>query len=135
MTKRTITMGITAAAVIPIGLFLRSLPLGLAADVAGGVLYAVLCYLLIACVLPRWRRPLVATAALVWCFGVELLQLTDFPAQLAQSFAPARLVFGTSFAALDLAAYLVGVLGIWLVDWALVLHRHTALGVSSVAAE
>lgn len=109
-------MGVTALAVIPLGLLLRSLPLGLVADLAGGVLYAALIYLLVACLAPRWRPATVALWAMSWCFAVELLQLSGLPADLARIFPPSRLVFGTGFSALDLVAYVPGVLFPWLID-------------------
>lgn len=109
-------MGIAAAAVIPLGLFLRFLPLGVFADLAGGILYAILIYLLLTVIAPRWSQTRCALWALGWCWTVELLQLTGLPTSLAQLFPPASLVFGTGFAALDLLAYAAGALGIWALD-------------------
>lgn len=100
-------------AVIPLGLFIRFLPWGLGADLAGGILYAVLIYLLVAFLAPRARPSVVAVIAAAWCLMVELLQLTDIPRHAAATFAPARLVLGTSFAALDLVAYAAGLLAVW----------------------
>ena len=111
--SRRALMGITAMAVIPIGLFIRFLPWGLGADLAGGVLYAVLIYLLVAFLAPKARPSVIAGIAAAWCLMVELLQLTDVPRLAATAFAPTRLVFGTSFAALDLVAYAAGLLAAW----------------------
>lgn len=110
-------MGISAVALIPIGLFLRFQPWGLISDLSGGILYASLIYVLVALVAPTCPRITVGLWSLGWCLGVELLQLTTFPSAAAQLFPPARLVFGTGFAPTDLVAYFFGVLFAFLVDF------------------
>lgn len=116
ITQRRITLGISAIALVPLGLILRFLPLGLFADLAGGVLYAALIYVLVAFLAPRLRSVSVGVWTLVWCVGVELLQLSSIPQELAQVFAPIRLVLGTSFAWLDLLAYLGGTILVLALD-------------------
>lgn len=127
MSARRLWMGITALAVIPIGLFIRFLPLGLFADLAGGVLYAVLIYLLVGWLTPHWKSSSVALCAIGWCFVIEFLQLSAFPAFLAAEFPPARLVFGTGFAALDLLAYALGVGLVCVIDRHLRFGRRSAV--------
>ncbi|TLK50146.1 DUF2809 domain-containing protein [Glutamicibacter sp. V16R2B1] len=115
LTRRA-WMGITALLVVPIGLFARFLPLGLAADLAGGLLYATLLYVLLGFLFPRAARLRLFLGSLGWCVAVELLQLTPLPLQLAQSLPILRLVLGTSFAVLDLFAYVAGAALAWTVD-------------------
>jgi hypothetical protein len=109
-------MGISAVALIPIGLFLRFQPWGLLSDLSGGILYASLIYVLAAFLVPTATRTTVGLWALGWCAAVELLQLTALPSTAAHVFPPARLVLGTGFAATDLVAYVFGVLFAFLVD-------------------
>lgn len=116
ISRRRLAMGISAVALIPIGLFLRFQPWGLLSDLSGGILYASLIYVLVAFLVPASTRITVGLWALGWCVAVELLQLTAFPSTAAHLFAPARLVFGTGFAATDLVAYLLGVLFAFLID-------------------
>ncbi|MDQ0094023.1 ribosomal maturation YjgA family protein [Paeniglutamicibacter psychrophenolicus] len=100
-----------AACVLPVialGLGARFLGSGPAADLAGGVLYAVLVYVLATFLRPRAGHVANALAALVFCVLIELLQLTDIPADLAAFFPPVRLVLGTTFVPLDLLAYGLG---------------------------
>ena len=94
--------------VIFVGLASRFAGAGLAPDLAGGVLYAVLVYVLLTVLRPRTARWSNASIALVFCVLIELLQLTAIPADLARVFGPIRLVLGTGFAALDLLAYAMG---------------------------
>jgi hypothetical protein len=76
----------------------------------------VLIYLLMAAVAPRIPSVLIAAAALAVCTAVELLQLSPLPAALGEIFPPARMVFGTTFAMLDLVSYGTGVLVAGLLD-------------------
>ncbi|MFB9816288.1 DUF2809 domain-containing protein [Paeniglutamicibacter sulfureus] len=94
--------------VIVVGLASRFGGTGLAADLAGGVLYAVLVYVLLTVLRPQAARWSNASIALVLCVLIELLQLTAIPADLARVFGPIRLVLGTGFAPLDLVAYAIG---------------------------
>ncbi len=65
---------------------------------------------------PRATRLRLFLGSLGWCVAVELLQLTPLPLQLAQSLPILRLVLGTSFAVLDLFAYVAGAALAWTVD-------------------
>lgn len=89
---------------------------GLAADLAGGALYAVLVQLLVLLVAPR-TRPLVAGAvALGLCWVVELAQLTGLPATAVDAWAPLHYVLGSTFSAPDLPAYAAGVAAVTAID-------------------
>ncbi|GLJ96356.1 hypothetical protein GCM10017591_24190 [Microbacterium dextranolyticum] len=83
------------------------MPSSAASDIAGDALYAVLAYLLVVFVVPRAPSWVVAIVALTWCSAVEMLQLTDLPAQWGAAFPPARLVFGSAFDPRDLVVYAV----------------------------
>ncbi|MGP9651723.1 ribosomal maturation YjgA family protein [Glutamicibacter sp. AOP38-B1-38] len=116
LTRRRIILGISACALVPLGLFLRFLPWGLVADLAGGVLYAALIYVVVAFIVPTRSWHTVGAWALGWCVAVELLQLTSLPREAAALFPPSRLILGTGFAAMDLLAYIVGALTAALAD-------------------
>lgn len=106
--KRRLTLAAAGILVVPLGLAARFLPGGIVGDAAGGVLYAVLIYLLVAFVAPRWPAFRVAALALGICVAVELLQLTPMPARWGSAFPPLRLVLGSTFVATDLIAYALG---------------------------
>lgn len=95
-----------AAAVAVIAVGLGATAVG--ADLAGGVLYAVLVALLIALVLPRLRPTAVGGLAALVCFTVEVAQLSGAPAAAVQAVSALRYVLGTTFDAVDLVAYLIG---------------------------
>jgi hypothetical protein len=59
---------------------------------------------------PRARPPAAGTAAIVFWWLVEFLQLTGLPATLSAHSLIARLVLGVQFDAVDLAWYVIGVL-------------------------
>ncbi|WP_250443969.1 DUF2809 domain-containing protein [Actinotalea sp. C106] len=102
-------IGGAAVVVVGVGLVV-SRGDGAAADLGGGVLYAVLVTLLIALVAPRRRPVVIGAVALAVCVLVELAQLTPVPTALVEVWEPVRYVLGTTFHAPDLAAYAVGVL-------------------------
>ena len=110
VSARRLTLGIIAIAMVPVGLGARYLADGLAADLSGGVLYAALFYVFFALILVRRSPWIPASLAMLWCFGIEFLQLTGLPALLVSMLPAAHLVFGSGFAALDLAAYALGIL-------------------------
>ncbi|RZU64752.1 uncharacterized protein DUF2809 [Microterricola gilva] len=105
-------------AVVALGLLVRFGVGGVVGDLLGGALYTILIALLVYPLLAlgsvaRGRLARVWLAAAIGCLfsvAIELLQLTGAPAALSTVFPPARLVFGTSFAALDLVAYACGAL-------------------------
>ncbi|WP_372699140.1 DUF2809 domain-containing protein [Arthrobacter sp. JSM 101049] len=107
--SRRLGLGIAAVVVVPVGLAARFLLDGWVGDAAGGVLYAVLVYLLVAVVAPFWRPRTVAVLALAISCAVELLQLTPLPRELAAAVPAVRLVLGSTFVPSDLVAYLLGV--------------------------
>lgn len=89
---------------------------GLAADLAGGALYAALVYLLCAVVRPDAAPRRVGLVALGICVAVEVAQLTGAPAAAVDVWSPLRYVLGTTFAAPDLLAYAAGCLGATVLD-------------------
>ncbi|UNK69845.1 DUF2809 domain-containing protein [Microbacterium sp. H1-D42] len=107
---RRSVLALAAIGTVAAGLAVHLLaPAGIISDALGDVLYAVLIVLLVAFVAPRASWWVTGAAALVWCFGVELLQLSPLPAQWGAAFPPLRLVFGTAFSPGDLLWYAVGI--------------------------
>ncbi|MFS0703907.1 DUF2809 domain-containing protein [Cellulomonas sp. 179-A 9B4 NHS] len=88
----------------------------LAADLAGGALYAALVHLLVLLAAPRVRWPVGAAVALGGCVAVELAQLTGAPAAVVAAWPPAAYVLGSTFVAGDLLAYAAGVAVVAAVD-------------------
>ncbi|GHD13959.1 ribosomal maturation YjgA family protein [Zhihengliuella salsuginis] len=133
--RRRLALAGAALCVVPLGLASRFLLSGAVGDVAGGALYAVLIYLIVAFVVPAWRPLRVAAVAAGLCFAVEVFQLTPVPGNLAEVFPPISLVLGTTFVAADLPAYAAGVLAAALVDRLLArTSRQPAEGESAVTA-
>ena len=95
------------AVVVVAGLLGRSLP-GLVGDIVGGLLYAVLLYLLLALLAPRSRTATLVMAAAALGVTVELVQLTGLPARVGDLWAPAHLVLGSTFVPRDLAVAVAG---------------------------
>ena len=77
-------------------------------DVLGSMLYVVFFGLLIVLAWPRSRRSPSPSIALAIAVGVELLQLTPIPAAVVDAVPASRLLFGSAFDPMDLAAYLGG---------------------------
>lgn len=115
LPRRT-ALASAAAAAVAAGLWARTGLAGIAGDAAGGVLYAVLLYLLLAFAAPRARWAAVTVAAVVLCSAIELFQLTPSPAQWAAHWPPLRLVFGTTFNPWDFPAYAGGAAAAGLAD-------------------
>ena len=115
LLRRT-ALASAAAATVAAGLWARTGLAGVAGDAAGGILYAVLLYLLLAFAAPRARWAAVAAAAVVLCSAIELFQLTPWPAQWAGQWPPLRLVFGTTFNPWDFPAYAGGAAAAGLAD-------------------
>ncbi|WP_130449745.1 DUF2809 domain-containing protein [Zhihengliuella halotolerans] len=115
-TRRRLLLAAAGLCVVPLGLAARFLLEGGAGNVAGGVLYAVLIYLLVAFVAPGWRPLRAAVVAACLCFAVELFQLTPVPGNLAEIFPPIALVLGTTFVVADLPAYAAGAAAVAAVD-------------------
>lgn len=89
---------------------------GVLGDVAGGLLYAGLVYVLCALITPRARPVVLGVVTGAIGVGVELLQLTPIPSALAEAVPVARFVLGSTFVASDLAVALVGAAGAAVVD-------------------
>ncbi|MFJ6417328.1 DUF2809 domain-containing protein [Paeniglutamicibacter sp. NPDC091659] len=105
---RRLAAGLLVVPVVVLGLGARFLGAGPAADLSGGVLYAVLVYVLLVFLRPRAAPWSNAAIALAFCVAIELLQITSIPATLAAAFPPIRLVLGSTFVPLDLLAYVIG---------------------------
>lgn len=80
------------------------------------VCYAAALHLALIAVMPRVDTVVHGAAVLVWCTGIELLQITGWPEVWALHVPLCRLILGTGFDPLDLAAYALGVLLVLLVD-------------------
>lgn len=115
MIRHRIAFAIAACAVIAIGLVLHTAEGPVAAFVADS-LYTVLVYLILRLVFARARRWMLAVVAFAFSALVEVLQLTGLPEQWGDAFAPARLLLGASFSAVDLLSYAIGALAVWSVD-------------------
>lgn len=98
-----------AAMIVITGLIVHFAALGTVGDLVADALYAIMVFLLLSIVFVRQSGWQVAVAAIVFCAGVELLQLTSLPSTLGDQFPPIRLVLGTTFSALDIVAYVLGV--------------------------
>jgi len=99
---------LTAAGLVVVGLIVSRLD-GPLADPAGDAVYAAFVYALLVVVAPRARPGIVAAIAFGVCALVELAQLTGLPARAVDAVPVARYALGTTFAAVDLLAYAVGV--------------------------
>ncbi|MFI5888596.1 DUF2809 domain-containing protein [Actinoplanes sp. NPDC051513] len=78
-------------------------------QISGTALYASAFYGGLLFLFPRARAAVLAAASVGFCWAVELFQLTDVPARLAEHSVVARLVLGESFDPADLAWYVLGV--------------------------
>lgn len=105
---RRAALAAAAATIVAAGLVSRTGLAGIAGDAAGGILYAALLYVLLAFAVPRAACAAVAGAAVVLCGGIELFQLSPWPAQWAAQWPPVALVFGTTFNPWDFPAYAAG---------------------------
>jgi hypothetical protein len=105
--------------IIASGLGARACLSGLAAKVAGDALYAVLLYVIVLLLRVDVRPSRAFAVAVGVSFGVELAQLTPYPAWLSSKHVLLRLVLGSTFGFVDLAAYAIGAGG--------ALGIHTAL--------
>lgn len=107
---RRVILTILAACVAAAGLGVHAAaPDGFVSDATADALYAVLIFLIVAFLAPRWPSWAPGAIALAWCVAVELFQLTGVPERWGIAFRPLMLVFGTVFSWWDLAAYAVGI--------------------------
>lgn len=89
---------------------------GVVGDVAGGLLYVGLVYVLCALVAPRARSLVLGLVAGVIGVGIELLQLASLPSTVAGVIPASRYVLGSTFVASDLVVAVVGAVGAAVVD-------------------
>jgi hypothetical protein len=83
---------------------------GAVAQYSGTALYASMVYAGAFLVAPHLRPLVAGVAAIVFCWLVELFQLTGLPAEWSEHSLVARLVLGRQFDPVDLLWYAVGVL-------------------------
>jgi hypothetical protein len=122
---RRLRLAVAAVAVVALGLAVRFGLGGVLGDLAGGVLYTVLVYLLVAVIAPGLRASRVAAIAFAWSALMELLQLIGVAAVLVSWWSPLRLVTGVSFVWTDLVAYAAGAASAGAVD-AVLRRRHAS---------
>jgi hypothetical protein len=110
-------LGVALAVTIALGLFSRLAPIGWPPydKSLGDVLYAIAAYLVLAILLLRRARTLVAGLALSLCLAVEFFQATGIPARHAD-WLIVRWLIGTDFAWHDIGCYVVGIAMIWPID-------------------
>ena len=110
------------AVVICLGLGSRSPALALppfAAKYGGDALWALLVFLGLGLLLPRWRTSAVAALAAGACCAVEFSQLYHAPwLDTARRTRLGALTLGDTFAWADIAAYLVGIAFGAAAEWA-----------------
>jgi hypothetical protein len=86
----------------------------------GDAVYAIFFYLLLGIIWQRWRPGTKVGLTLAFVLAVEVFQLTSIPLQFSKgdSFCLrfASILLGTKFAGWDIVAYLVGIVGIYLLD-------------------
>jgi hypothetical protein len=86
----------------------------------GDAIYAIFFYLLLGIIWDRGRPGTKAGLTLAFVLAIEIFQLTSIPLQFSKSDSLflrfASIVLGTKFAGWDIAAYLVGIVGIYLLD-------------------
>ncbi|MDF2045730.1 MULTISPECIES: DUF2809 domain-containing protein [Microbacterium] len=125
--RRRSAAAVALVVVVALGLVVaRGLPDSDLSDISGDALYAVAVYTALVLVWPGARRGLLGVVAAAWSVGVEFLQLTGVPADLAGRFPPAALVLGSGFDPRDLAVYLLAAAIALTIDAgasALLLHR------------
>ncbi len=112
MTARTRRWAAAGALVIVIaaGLLVHGMAGSVATDVAGDALYTFAAYAFVVVLAPGLRPAAVALIAIAWCFAIEFLQLTTFPATAAGILPVSRLVLGSGFDPRDLVVYAVAAL-------------------------
>ena len=104
-------MAVLLLATLLLGIVTRRVHLGLTAwdKSAGDALYAAAVYFAISFVFHRAALLFVALFALVYCFGIELFQLTGIPVELARSRPWVHWFLGSTFAWHDIVCYALGI--------------------------
>ncbi|MFB6555888.1 MULTISPECIES: DUF2809 domain-containing protein [unclassified Streptomyces] len=105
---------VAALLIVGAGTGLRAVATGGVVKYGGDALYTLLMCALVILVAPRVTPLRAAAVALAVSWGVELLQLSDLPADLSRRSTAARLVLGSTFNAPDLFWYAVGAAVGWL---------------------
>lgn len=118
-TRRRLVVALLAALTLAAGLIAHQVATGILGDIVSDALYAVLIYLLFVFLLPRQARSLPAALAIIFCTGIELLQLTEIPGQVAETFPPAVLVLGAGFDQRDILVYAFAVICAMVLDIAI----------------
>ncbi|MDR6906167.1 glycopeptide antibiotics resistance protein [Agromyces sp. 3263] len=114
-TRRLRVLAVVAASgCLVLGLALQLLARTPLIDVLGSMLYVVFFGLLIVLVWPRLSALTVTAIALAVAMVIELLQLTPAPAAIVAALPVSRLLFGSAFDPMDLAAYVAGAVLLWL---------------------
>jgi hypothetical protein len=113
--RHRIALAIASIAVIVIGLAVHTLE-GEAWAFIADALYTVLVYLILRLVFVRAPLWMLAVAAFGFSAVVEVLQLSGLPEQWGEAFPLVRLLLGASFSVVDLVAYALGALAVWLAD-------------------
>jgi hypothetical protein len=116
-SRRRLWLAASAVATIALGLAVHRWMPGAAGDFTADAAYAVLIYLLVAAVAPRLNGLAVFLVAVVFCFAIELAQLSDIPLRLAEAVPFISLVLGTTFVPRDLLAYLLGAFAVAVADF------------------
>jgi hypothetical protein len=107
-TRRRLWLAGAALLTIALGLAVHRWMPGSLGDFTADAAYAVLIYLLVAAIAPRLNGLAVFLWAVVFCFAIELAQLSDIPLRLAEAVPLVSLVLGTTFVPRDLLAYVLG---------------------------
>ncbi|CAL9340681.1 DUF2809 domain-containing protein [Streptomyces sp. enrichment culture] len=111
--RRRLVAAAAAVVIVGAGLALRAVAAGEVAKYGGDALYTLLLFALVLVAAPGTAPAKAAAVALAVSWGVEFLQLTDVPADLARQSTAARLVLGSTFNAPDLFWYAVGAVAGW----------------------
>ncbi|MFJ6689044.1 DUF2809 domain-containing protein [Streptomyces sp. NPDC091294] len=111
--RRRLVAAAAAVVIVGAGLALRAVAAGEVAKYGGDALYTLLLFALVLVAAPGTAPAKAAAVALAVSWGVEFLQLTDVPADLARQSTAARLVLGSTFNAPDLFWYAVGAAAGW----------------------
>ncbi|MEU5522768.1 DUF2809 domain-containing protein [Streptomyces sp. NPDC047860] len=113
--RRRLAAGAAALVVTGAGLALRAGATGDAAKYGGDALYTLLVLALVVLAAPRTAALRACAVAPAVSWGVEVLRLTELPADLSRRSTVARWVLGSTFNAPDLFWYAVGAAAGWLV--------------------
>jgi uncharacterized membrane protein YdbT with pleckstrin-like domain len=113
--RRRRMLAAVAGLILVTGLVVHFAIQSAAGNFVADALYTVMLFVVLSFIFVRTSAWWIAAATFLFCVGIELLQLTGLPASLAEVFPPSRLVLGTTFAVIDLLAYLLGALSAALV--------------------